>query len=171
MARWKTSFRSQLGQFERNVVLFGLQGSSSLLMRVMNPALTVGLAFPGDSTDAGSQPGPASGSAGGPVHGGVPGATGPLHRFALRYMDDCLVHSPTLEQHLFDVAEVLEIFRRRKLYAKSSKCESGRSELGFKFLGHRISADSVSIIDSMDPRKVRCRCCPLHGVGNTDIGG
>ena len=47
------------------------------------------------------------------------------------YMDDCLVHSPTLEQHLLDVAEVLVIFRRRQLYAKSSKCEFGRQELGF----------------------------------------
>ena len=36
---WKTSFRSQLGHFEWNVVLFGLQGFSSLLMRVMNQAL------------------------------------------------------------------------------------------------------------------------------------
>jgi hypothetical protein len=47
--RWKTSFRSQLGQFEWNVVPFGLQGSSSLLMQVMNQALTVGLDFPGDA--------------------------------------------------------------------------------------------------------------------------
>ena len=44
--RWKTSFRSQLGQFEWNVVPFGLQGASFLLMRVMNQALTVGLDFP-----------------------------------------------------------------------------------------------------------------------------
>ena len=44
--RWKTSFRSQLGQFEWNVVPFGLQGSSSLLMRVMNQALTVKLDYP-----------------------------------------------------------------------------------------------------------------------------
>ena len=55
--RWKTSFRSQLGQFEWNVVPFGLQGSSSLLMRVMNQALTVGLDYPGDSIDSGSWPG------------------------------------------------------------------------------------------------------------------
>ena len=64
-------------------------------------------------------------------------------------MDDCLIHSPTLEQHLLDVAEVLEIFRRRQLFAKSSKCEFGRQELGF--LGHRLSKEGVS----MDPRKVQ----------------
>ena len=50
--RWKTSFRSQLGQFEWNVVPFGLQGSSSLLMRVMNQALTAGLDFRGNPTTA-----------------------------------------------------------------------------------------------------------------------
>ncbi len=41
---WKTSFRSQLqvGQFEWQVLPFGLRGSSSVLMRVMNAALTQG---------------------------------------------------------------------------------------------------------------------------------
>ncbi len=39
-----TSFLSQLGLFEWFVVLFGLQGPSSLPMRVMNEALTVVLA-------------------------------------------------------------------------------------------------------------------------------
>ncbi len=42
--RWRTSYRVQLGQFEWNVAVvpFGLQGSSSLLMHVMNEALTSG---------------------------------------------------------------------------------------------------------------------------------
>jgi hypothetical protein len=44
--RWKTSFWFQLGQFEWNVAPVGLQGASSLLMRVMNQDLTVGLDFP-----------------------------------------------------------------------------------------------------------------------------
>ena len=96
----------------------------------MNQALTVGLGQ--DATSA--------------IHGRVPGASGPLGRCALVYMDDCLVHSPTLAQHLLDVAEVLEIFRRRKLFAKSSKCEFGGRELGF--LGHRLSEAGVSV----DPR-------------------
>jgi hypothetical protein len=59
------------------------------------------------------------------------------------------VHSPTLEQHLRDVEEALEIFRRRQLCAKRSKCGFGRTELGF--LGHRLSQAGVSV----DPRKVQ----------------
>jgi hypothetical protein len=68
-----------------------------------------------------------------PIHGGVPGASGLLGRC----VKDCLVHLPTLGQHLLDVAEVLEFFRRRKLYTNSSECEFGRKEFGF--LGHRLS--------------------------------
>ena len=34
----------------------------------------------------------------------------PLGRWAIVYMDGCLMHSPTLEQHLLDIAEVLEFF-------------------------------------------------------------
>jgi hypothetical protein len=65
-------------------------------------------------------------------------------------MDDCLVHSPTLKQQsLLDVAEVLEIFRRRQLFAKRSKCEFGRLELGFP--GRLLSQAGVSV----DPRKVQ----------------
>ena len=37
---WKTSFLFQLGQFQWKVVPFSLQGSSSVLMRVMNEAIT-----------------------------------------------------------------------------------------------------------------------------------
>jgi hypothetical protein len=57
--RWKTSFWSQLGQFEWTVAPFGLQGASSLPMWVMNQALTVGLDFPDGqaATLARSRPG------------------------------------------------------------------------------------------------------------------
>jgi hypothetical protein len=87
--RWKTSFRSQLGQFEWNVVPFCLQGASSLLMRVMNQALTVSLDFPGVPATALATAEARTAST--PIHGGVQGASGPLGRCALVYMDDCLV--------------------------------------------------------------------------------
>ena len=90
--RWKRSFRSQPGQFEWNVVPFGLQWASSSLTRVKNQALTVGLAFPGDlsvspptGADVAGPGAPAASlrqpqSALAPAHGGVPGASGPLGR-------------------------------------------------------------------------------------------
>ena len=84
------SFRLQLGQFEWNVVLFGLQRASSLLMRIMNQALTVGLDFPGHGPAGPAHAAPQRGLP--PVHGGIPRASGPLGRCALVYIDDCLVH-------------------------------------------------------------------------------
>ena len=66
-------------------------------------------------------------------------------------MDDLLCYSPTLEQHLRDVREVLAILSilcQEKLYVKASKCEFGRGELSF--LGHRVSAAGVAV----DPRKL-----------------
>jgi hypothetical protein len=53
-------------------------------------------------------------------------------------MDDFLCYSPSLDQGLRDVLEVLSIPRQKKLCVEASKCEFGRSELGF--LGHRVSA-------------------------------
>jgi hypothetical protein len=115
------------------VVPFGLQGASSILMLVMNQALTVGLGTPSA------------------IGGVVSGASGPLGRCEFVCMDDCLVHSPTLkEQHLLDVAEVLETFRRIQLYAKSSKCEFGPQELAF--LGHASPRRGC--------RSTRARCSP-----------
>ena len=77
------------------MVPFGLL-ASSLLMRVMKQALTVGLDFPGHGPAGSAHAAPQRGLL--QVHGGVSGASGPLGRCALVYMDDCLVHSPTLEQ-------------------------------------------------------------------------
>ena len=44
----------------------------------------------------------------------VSGASDPLGRCTLLYMDDCLVHPPTLALYLLHAAEGLEIFRRQQ---------------------------------------------------------
>ena len=65
-------------------------------------------------------------------------------------MDDCLVHSSILQQHLLDFEEVLEHLAKaggRQIFARSSKFEFGRQ--GLCFLGHRHSHECVSV----DPRK------------------
>ena len=120
--RWKTSFLSQLGQFQWKVVLLGLQGSSSVLMLVMNEAMTEG--WKGACCLHGK--------------GGVPGATGQLYQCVVVYMDNLLIYSPTWEQHVKDVNEVLTILGERKLFVKAPKCEFGRQELGL--LGHWVLA-------------------------------
>ena len=51
--------------------------------------------------------------------------------------------------------EVLKIFRRRQLYAKSSKCEFGRQELGF--LGHRPSQAGCRRVGGPATGAVDCR--------------
>jgi hypothetical protein len=104
-------------------------------MQVMNQTLTVSLDFPGGL--AGAPIHLLHRPALEPVHGGVPVASDLMGRCALVYMDDCLVHSPTLEPHLLDVEKALEIFRRRQLYAKSSNSEFCWQGLGF--LGQRLS--------------------------------
>jgi hypothetical protein len=83
--RWKTSFRSQLGQLEWNVVPFGLQGSSSLLNQACyepgaygRPRLSGGQHWQRFKSGV---PRPTMGRR--TVHAWVPGASGPLGRCAL----------------------------------------------------------------------------------------
>ena len=59
-----------------------------------------------------------------------------------------MIFSKTREEHLVHVRMVLETLRHHKLYAKASKCQFGRSSVGF--LGHVISERGVAV----DPRKV-----------------
>ena len=106
---------------------FGLQGSSSVLMRVMNDAMTRGLHGPA------SDPAPTPPAA----RPGVPGPHGPLHRSIVLYMYDLLCCSPSLGQHLSDVREVLSILRQEKLYVKASKRAFGRAQLASLAIGSR----------------------------------
>ena len=93
------------------------------------------------------------------------GASSPLGRCAMCafvYMDDCLVHLPTMEQQVLNVTEVLDIFRRLQLYAKRSKrAASSGGRLGF--LGHQLSAKGVS-----DLLKVQSIVMTLQAVKASD---
>ncbi|KAL8451288.1 hypothetical protein Emag_002817 [Eimeria magna] len=65
------------------------------------------------------------------------------------YLDDVLVYSPSLEQHVEDVAKVLEALREHKMFPKISKCKFARTEL--VYLGYSVGADGVR--PSMDKVK------------------
>ncbi|GBG63654.1 hypothetical protein CBR_g38965 [Chara braunii] len=60
-----------------------------------------------------------------------------LDRFMLVYLDDILVYSRTLEEHLENLRHVLETLRLAKYKANRDKCEFVRQEL--EYLGHFVT--------------------------------
>ena len=65
----------------------------------------------------------------------------------LVFIDDILVCSLSLEEHLQDLREVLTTLRENHFYVKESKCSFGQQSL--EYLGHIISDKGVST----DPSK------------------
>ena len=59
----------------------------------------------------------------------------------LIYIDDCTIYSPTFDQHVKDVAEVLGRFRDSGVTLKMSKCRFFVSEMDF--LGHVVSGEGI----------------------------
>ena len=71
-----------------------------------------------------------------------------LDQFVVVFIDDILIYSKFEEEHESHLRIVLQVFRDHQLYAKFSKCGFWLTEV--KFLGHVVSASSVSV----DPEKV-----------------
>ncbi|KAJ9518739.1 hypothetical protein QJQ45_026002 [Haematococcus lacustris] len=66
-----------------------------------------------------------------------------LNQCALVYLDDILVMSKSVDEHLKHLRKVFDLLRLNKLYAKQSKCEFMRTTL--KFLGHVIFAGAIAV--------------------------
>jgi hypothetical protein len=70
-----------------------------------------------------------------------------LRKFALVFMDDILVYSPTLLEHARHLSAVLTLLRDNNFFVKPSKCSFAQAEL--EYLGHLVSGNGVAT----DPRK------------------
>jgi len=60
----------------------------------------------------------------------------------LVYLDDIIVYSTTVEEHLIRLRKLFDRLRIANLKLKPSKCHLLRAEI--KFLGHVVSAEGVS---------------------------
>lgn len=92
------------------------------------------------------------GLAGGPgtFNGAMHGTLKPVLRDGvLVFLDDILVHSRTLKEHVQKLREVLMLLRRDSWKVKLSKCAFGQQQIAY--LGHVISASGVAT----DPEKIR----------------
>jgi hypothetical protein len=72
-----------------------------------------------------------------------------LRKYALVFVDDILIYSGSLEEHIQHLAEVFSILKEHKLYLKQSKCSFAQQSL--EYLGHIISSSGVAT----DPDKVQ----------------
>ncbi|CAI7861404.1 unnamed protein product [Closterium sp. NIES-53] len=64
------------------------------------------------------------------------------------YLDDILIYSRVMKQHIEHLRRVFEILRREKFYVKLSKSEFALKKV--QFLGHMVSAQGVHV----DPKKI-----------------
>lgn len=91
------------------------------------------------------------GLAGGPAtfNGGLTTTLHPLLRHnVLVFFDDILVFSESLEEHVQDVKQVLQLLQHDNWKVKSSKCTFGQQQV--VYLGHVVSAAGVAT----DPSKI-----------------
>ena len=71
-----------------------------------------------------------------------------LDSFVVVYLDNIVIYSLTLEDHVVHLEKVFARLRQSQLYVKKEKCEFAQTEI--KFLGHLISKSQIR----MDGTKV-----------------
>ena len=71
-----------------------------------------------------------------------------LGKFVIVFLDDILVYSTTLEEHLENLRKVFQFLRENALYVKDSKCKFLKDSI--QYLGHITSAEGIA----MDSSKV-----------------
>jgi hypothetical protein len=65
-----------------------------------------------------------------------------LRKCVLVFMDDILVYSTTLYEHVQHLQQVFEILNQQKFFLKESNCVFGQQQL--EYLGHLISGKGVA---------------------------
>jgi len=54
-----------------------------------------------------------------------------LNQFVITYLNDIMIYSKILKEHVSHVFKVLKCLNRRNLYLKSKKCEFHQKEVDF----------------------------------------
>ncbi|XP_038991121.1 uncharacterized protein LOC120114215 [Hibiscus syriacus] len=79
-----------------------------------------------------------------------------LDHFVVVYLDDIVVYSKTLEEHVEHLRRVFQVLRENELYVKEEKCSFAQKEVSF--LGHvvrggklQMEKDKIRAIDEWKP--------------------
>ena len=91
-----------------------------------------------------------------------------LDKFVVVYLDDIVVYSSTMEEHVHHLRLVFEKLREHQLYVKRKKCAFAQQRINF--LGHVIEAgkvgmevEKVKAIKSGRPPPQWQKCAPSLG--------
>ncbi|GAA0145154.1 hypothetical protein LIER_05409 [Lithospermum erythrorhizon] len=72
-----------------------------------------------------------------------------LDEFIVVYLDDIVVYSETLEEHVGHLRQLFQVLREKELYLKTEKCSFAQPDV--MFLGHKVAKGNIH----MDESKVR----------------
>ena len=87
---------------------------------------------------------------------------------ALAYLDDCLVHSGTVEDHFEHLARVLEAHQRAGLKLKPSKCNLFQDSV--EYLGHVVTAEGLKPVPAFVQDVVSWPCPRTRSQVRTFLG-
>ena len=66
-----------------------------------------------------------------------------VNQFIVVFIDDVLVYSKSMEEHVYHLRTVLQTLKENQPYAKFSKCDF-RTE-SVSFLGHVVTNDGIQV--------------------------
>jgi len=69
-----------------------------------------------------------------------------IGKFVFNFIDDILIYSRTIEEHVQHIQQVLAVFKEHKLKINIEKCSFFQSEV--EVLGHKVSVDGLSPMDN-----------------------
>lgn len=72
-----------------------------------------------------------------------------LDKFVVVYLDDIVVYSNTLKEHVDHLRKVFQVLRENELYVKKEKCDFAKEEV--IFLGHKVGGGQLK----MDEAKIK----------------
>ncbi|KAE8689004.1 Detected protein of unknown function [Hibiscus syriacus] len=72
-----------------------------------------------------------------------------LDQFVVVYLDDIVIYSKTLDEHIQHLRQVFQVLRENELYVKEEKCSFAQKKV--PFLGHIIGGGTIQ----MDKNKIR----------------